>query len=618
MKDNAKSKVKKEKNHVLKNNIFALKLLFKMSPKLVIHGAGRRMTGYIEWLFYSAFYMRYLVTLLEGDAPFYKFVIFVGITAVFFCLVEFYHGYIDGYIKPVQTAKVNNGINLMLFKKAQNVELRCFEDTEFYNKYTLAMENADTRLIETVEVIWGVIFGAIASVASFYLLFSIDKWSVLFVIFPIIGNFVFNRKLGEIEFERNKDMAFHNRKSAYVNRVIYMREYSKEMRLTDALRLMLKRYEESLKGISEVTKKYKLKGAINHILRCSFTFSFIFEGMLIYGAYRTLVTGSMDMAELAVVAGMMVASTWILIGFADSCMTSFKNGLYVDNLRDFLDYKEKIPEDYDGSDAGSKIESIEFKNVSFKYDEKPVVENLSFKLEGNKTYALVGYNGAGKSTIIKLLMRFYDPDEGEILLNGHNIKEYNLSSYRNLFATAFQDHMLFSATVKENIMMRECTEEDDEKVIAALQKAGVYDKVMTLPKGIETVMTKEFDENGALLSGGESQKIVVARAFVSDSPFHIFDEPSSALDPIAEYELFDNIIKSGVDKTMLFISHRLSSVKDADKVLLLADGHVAEEGTHAELMALNGLYADMYEKQALNYHAITKEAWRGQNEKNNK
>ena len=607
--------MKKEKNHVIKNNLYALKLLFKLSPQIVIHGAGGKILGYVEWLFYSALFMRLIIKFLDEGAPFYYFVLFVIFVSLFFGIVEFYTVFINGFVKPVQTARVNNGLNTILFKKAQNVELRCFEDTEFYNKYTLAMENADTRLIETVEVIWGVIFGAIASLAAFYLLFQIDKFAVLFVIFPIIGNFVFNRALGKIEFERNKEMAYHNRKSAYVNRVIYMREYSKEMRLTNALRLMLERYKESLAGITKVANKYQLKGAINHLWRCSFTFSFIFEGMLIYGAYRTLVSKTMGMAELAVIAGMMVASTWILIGFADSCMASFKNGLYMDNLRDFLEYKEKIPEDYDGIDAGDKIESIEFRNVMFKYEEKPVVENLSFTLEGQKTYALVGYNGAGKSTIIKLLLRFYDPTEGEILLNGRNIKDYNLESYRKLFATAFQDHMLFSATIKENVMMRKCTSEDDEIVVEALKKAGVYDKIMTLPKGIDTIMTKEFDENGALLSGGESQKVVVARAFADAAPFHIFDEPSSALDPIAEYELFDNIIKNGQNKTMIFISHRLSSVKDADKVLLLADGKVKEEGTHEELMALEGLYADMYEKQAVNYLAVTKETWRNKDEK---
>ncbi len=227
------------------------------------------------------------------------------------------------------------------------------------------------------------------------------------------------------------------------------------------------------------------------------------------------------------------------------------------------------------------------------------------KFEGKKTYALVGHNGAGKSTIIKLLLRFYDPTEGEILLNGRNIKEYNLQKYRALFATAFQDNRMFSMTVADNVTLGEDIPENErEQVVTdALKLSGVYEKVMSLPLGINTTLTREFDDKGAVLSGGEFQKIVVSRAFARRCPIKVFDEPSSALDPIAEYKLFDNILKACKENTLLFISHRLSSVQNADHVFLLENGEVVEEGTHRELMARRGLYADMYQKQAENYLA---------------
>ncbi len=292
-----------------------------------------------------------------------------------------------------------------------------------------------------------------------------------------------------------------------------------------------------------------------------------------------------------------------MIGFTDSLVKGFKNGLFVDNLRGFLEHKESIPEDYAGEDPGEVIENIEFRDVSFSYKEEPVIRHLSFEIRGGRTYALVGHNGAGKSTIIKLLLRFYDPDQGEILLNGRNIKEFELQKYRALFATAFQDHQIFSLSIMENVLMRKGTPEDEEQVVKALKMAGVYDKAASLPHGIHTVLTREFSEEGAVLSGGEYQKIVVARAFVRNCPCKIFDEPSSALDPIAENELFDNILKAGRNKTMLFISHRLSSVQNADWVFMLENGTVKEEGTHAALIQKKGAYADMYEKQAVNYLA---------------
>ena len=201
------------------------------------------------------------------------------------------------------------------------------------------------------------------------------------------------------------------------------------------------------------------------------------------------------------------------------------------------------------------------------------------------------------------MLRFYDPTEGEIFLNGKNIKTYNLQKYRRLFATAFQDHQLFSLSVVENVLMEKETKSNQQRAVDALKLAGVWEKISSLPKGIHTTLTREFDDEGAVLSGGEYQKVVVARAFAKKCPFKIFDEPSSALDPIAEYELFNNILKSGKEKTMLFISHRLSSVRNADWVFMLEQGRIVEEGSHATLMERQGTYADMYQKQAVNYLA---------------
>lgn len=593
----------KKKRNSIKNNIYALKLLWHLCPSMVVHMAVSRFLGYFEWLFYSAFFMRYVINALETKQAFSSIMTFLGITVGVFAAISFYSSYVDGKVMPVKQEIVFKKLNLALFEKSSNVELSCFEDSDFYNKYTLAMDKADDNLIQTVSNIWGILFGMISAIASFLLMFEVDPWSVLFILFPIIGNFVFDRKIGKIDFERNKDMAPHNRKVAYVNRVMYLADYAKEVRLTKAFALMKRYYQEAMHGMMEVTKKYTGKAVVFHWFRVMFTFTFIFEGLLIYGAYRTLVNHSMSLAQLAVITSMMVSSTWILIGFTESLMAGFKHGLFVENLRTFMEYEEKIPEDYEGKNPGKEIQSIEFRNVSFRYKEEAVIHNLSFVLEGGKTYALVGHNGAGKSTIIKLLMRFYDPTEGEIFLNGKNIKEYNLQKYRELFATAFQDFQIFSLSVMENVWMQREEQADEEQVIQALRMAGVYDKVMTLPKGIHTILTKEFDEEGAVLSGGEYQKIVVARAFAKNSPFKIFDEPSSALDPIAEYQLFKSILKNSKEKTMLFISHRLSSVQNADKVFMLENGTVIEEGTHRELMAKKGAYADMYEKQAVNYLA---------------
>lgn len=598
---------KLRKSRAVANNLFAMNLLGKICPSMVVHKCISCFLGYFEWLFYSAFFMRYVIDSLSNGDSFRKIMVFVVIVASVEGLMTLYDRVLVGRIFPVNQAVINRGLYRKLFRKSRNVELSCFEDSDFYDRYTLAMERADERLITTVEAAFKVVFGAIASICAFKFMYDVDKISVLFVILPVIGNFVFNRRISHLDYARNKDMAPHNRRIAYINRVMYLPEYAKEMRLTGVFALMRKQYREAITGVADVTKKYTKKAAVLHWLYVMFTFTFIFEGLLIYGAYRTLVSRSMTLAQLSVITSMMVSTTWILIGFTESLTALFKNGLFVEYLRTFLEYKECIPEDADGADPGTEIQSIEFKNVSFSYKDKEVIKNLSMEFRGGKTYALVGHNGAGKTTLIKLLLRFYDPTEGQILLNGRDIREYNLRKYRALFATAFQDHRMFSMTVAENVIMGENVpaEEREEKVNEALRLAGAYDKVMSLPKGINTILTREFDDEGAMLSGGEFQKIVVARAFVRECPFKVFDEPSSALDPIAEAQLFDNIYESCRKNTLVFISHRLSSVQNADWVYLLSDGTVKEEGTHRKLMEKKGLYADMYTKQAKNYLAVS-------------
>ncbi|MBO4882302.1 MAG: ABC transporter ATP-binding protein [Lachnospiraceae bacterium] len=591
----------------IKNAAFALKLAAGISPAIVIHSFFLWLIGHGEWVFFDGVFMRVIVNGLDQNIGFDRIFRFILISGIVFCILRIYTGYIDNVVYPLETNRLFGGIYKKLYAKARNVELRCYEDSDFYNRYTMAMDGAEAKITAVLRGVFGALVGTVAAVVVFYLMFEIDHYAILFIISPLIGNFIFGNLKNKYEYKRYQGWVPNDKVLNYVSRMMYLPDGAKEIRLSQVFELMRKQYAEATEKNVKVSIKYAFANCTLSFLRITFTFTVIFEGVMFYAIYRNRVTGSISLAQLTIMTSLMVAMTWILIRVFENIMEILKNGMFINNLRSFLDYEEKIPEDFDGEMPSKDFESLEFRNVSFSYGEKKTIDSLSFAIKKGETAALVGHNGAGKTTIIKLLLRLYDPDEGEILYNGKNIKEYNLKAYREIFATTFQDFQVFGMSVKENILMGRHYDDEDAKVVGALKMAGVYDRIMALPEGLDTVMTKEFDENGAVLSGGETQKVAVARTFVRETPMKIFDEPSSALDPIAEYDLFKSILKEARDHTMLFISHRLSSVKDCDRVFMLEKGTLIEEGTHSELIASDGKYAQMYKKQAMNYLALENE-----------
>lgn len=588
----------------LRNDWYAMKLGFSISKSLVINAFFMRLAGYFEWVFFDAIFLREIVGALDEGKSFGEIFAFIAVCGILFFLINLYTNYADNVILPLQTTRLYGGVYRKLYAKARNVELKCYEDSDFYNRYTMAMDGAEAKVSAIIISFWGVLVGAAATAAVFVFMYEIDHYAVLFIICPLIGNFLFGNWKNKFEFKRYQEQAPNDKVLNYVNRTMYLPDYAKEIRLFQIFRLLKKQYHDATLDNVRVAKKYAFANAFLNFWKITFTFTAIFEGVLFYAIYRHLVTGSISLAQLTVMSSLMVAMTWILIRLFEDIMAIMKNGLFINNLRGFLEYREEIAEDQKGIMPEKEFESLVFDDVSFSYQNEGTIKNLSFELKKGEIAALVGHNGAGKTTIVKLLLRLYDPTSGVIFVNGRDIREYDLHAYREMFATTFQDFSVMGMTIKENVLMGRRYENEDELVVRSLKKAGVYEKVQSLPKGIHTMMTKEFEEDGAVLSGGENQKLAVARTFAKESPVKIFDEPSSALDPIAEYELFKNIMKEGREHTMLFISHRLSSVKNCDKVFMLENGRLIEEGSHGQLMKLGGSYAQMYKKQAMNYLAL--------------
>ena len=589
----------------LANNMFLFKLAWTMHPQRVIADFTVQACRQIANVFFAVYFMKYIIESISVDRDFREVALFIVVTLAVLLVFSLLDSWYDQRFKPLSDLTLYEKLYLILFRKAASVELKCFEDHEFYNQYTKAIQEADRRIGAVLDSLSRMIFSTLATISIFAVMFSIDRWVVLFALLPIVGNFFFGKKLNRLQFQQNNEFVPYQRKMDYVNRVIYLSHYAKEIRLSRIFSVLKNTYQEGFDGVISVIHKYRVKAGIVSFFKLFLTFTLIFQGVLLYGAYLALVKQSISISSFIVLGTAMVSGAWSLIRMSDSVVEINKNGIYIDNLRSFLSYESEIRED-ERQDKPSvpPLQRLALRDVHFTYDgaAKASLSRISIEVSKNETIALVGHNGAGKSTLIKLMMRLYDPTEGEIALNGRNIKEFDLMSYRSMYGVVFQDFKIFSMTIAENVLMREVTsEEDRELVVEALKKSRVYEKVASLPHGIDTMLTKEFDDEGVVLSGGEYQKIAIARIFAQPAEILILDEPTSALDPIAEYEIFESMIEACEDKAVVIISHRMSSAMLADRIYFMEEGGVQEAGTHAELMRRQGKYAELFMKQAEKY-----------------
>lgn len=587
------------------NNMFVLRLAWSMHPQRVLADfavqAGRQFAN----VFFSVYFMKYIIESISIERSFQQIIVFIILTLVLLLALSLLDNWYEHRFRPLSDLRLYEKLYLILFRKAASVELKCFEDHEFYNKYTKAIQEADQRVSAVLDNLSRIIFASLATISIFTVMYSIDRWVVWFALLPIIGNFYFGKKLNKLQFQQNEERVPFQRKMNYVNRVIYLSHFAKEIRLSRIFSVLRNTYKEGYDGVIAVVHKYRVRAGVISFFKIFLTFTLIFQGVLLYGAYLAIVKQSITISSFIVLGSAMVSGAWSLIRMSDSIVEINKNGIYIENLKTFLNYVSEIEEDADAvKPSVPPLRQLAFRNLQFTYEgaKEPSVRHITLEVNKNEKIALVGHNGAGKSTLIKLMMRLYDPTAGEILLNGRNIKQFDLMSYRSMYGTVFQDFKIFSMTIAENVLMREVESEADRQlVIEALKKSRVYDKVASLPKGIDTMLTKEFEDDGAVLSGGEYQKIAIARIFAQRAEILVLDEPTSALDPIAEYEIFESMMEACGDKAVVIISHRMSSAMLADRIYYIEDGMIQESGSHMELMQRQGKYAELFLKQAEKY-----------------
>lgn len=591
---------------VIKNQWFLWKLCFKVCPGYMIYHLydGFRYQGII--FLEHVLGIRYVLHCAEFHEPFWKAFAYIGAIL----LVNMIQIIPDGYFIHGWTYKAKpmlyRSLKEKMYEKAAEIDLSCYDDPKYYNDFVLAVAEAESSIDRFLKMCNMMVQGitVIVTTGAFYIM--TDATGILFVLASFVLRFLVSRVLNKLNFDVRLKVNPLERKRNYVSRVFYLNDYAKELRLHPKVGDKLeKEFEETNDEIAKEQKRVGLKRTFLNFTRDYVVGDFIMDGLYItYLVFKATVLKSLAYSDAVVLFNRTSSLRRGFANIADVVPMAQENSLYIDKIRAFLDYKPKMELNV-GETVPSNNAELSLKHVSFKYSEDAdeTLKDITLKVKPGEKIAIVGYNGAGKTTLIKLLMRLYDPTEGTITYHGKDIKDYKPCDYRRRIGVVFQDYQMYGATLLENVLMADSKAGDysEEAAKEALERAGFSKRLQTLPHGLDTQVTTEFDKDGINFSGGESQKIAISRAFYKDADILIMDEPSSALDPIAEYELNKAMESAAKGKTVFYISHRLSTTRDADRIILLEKGCIVEEGTHESLLEMNGKYAEMWRVQAGRY-----------------
>ena len=591
----------KAKAHIFRNTFFMLKCSFKSAPvaTLLIYLAYIAENVYYAVVF-NVMFLQTAISIIEGNGTFKEFAIKISLIVFGKIAVDLFSYIVFHPVREKYEFKYEGYLNRLIFEKAQQVELACYETPEFFDNYNRATwvveKGAYKRIIEGSAWTLGSVISIIFLVIYLY---KLDPLLLIIILCPVIVMY-FRVKRNGVEFAKEKEMTPFERQKDYTKRTVLLKDFAKEIKTTDIFTVVKRRFKEATENNIKAINKYGWRIAVLEMFSDFFGEVIPIAGGFGYGCYRLIVREDLPISDFSVLISAITNCRNKLNQLAHYFTMQQKQCLWVQNLREFLAYEPQLKS---GELEPGEFESLEFKNVSFRYNgnKKNTLSNVSFKITKGESIAVVGHNGAGKTTLSKLMMRLYDVTEGEILYNGINIKEYDLLKYRDKFASVFQDYRIFAMTVAENVLVEEVDETNIGRATQALKQSGVYGKISSLDKKENTLLTREFDENGALLSGGESQKVTIARMFAKNFDIAILDEPSSALDPVAESKMYDSLMEGTKNKTVIYISHRLSSATRSDNILVFSGGELIEHGDHDELMSLGGEYCKMFTLQASGY-----------------
>lgn len=601
-------KVRKDKipvSRMIRNNWYMVKYAAGYDKKFVWTVIGLYCLLQMLTAVYDTVLLKIIIDMLQGPDKLERLLAILLLSLVIVVMIEWLGQLMEQWSKA-KMVRLAGKIQRELMASNGKMDLLCYDSPEYYDMYLSVAAKTDEMVQKSINCVSKLIGGFLAMIVAAGVIFTIHPVIAIFPVCGFVVNLMTRFQITRLEFEYDLVNRQYMRKAEYSKRVFYQPEYAKELKLSTVKEPLRAQFDEALAKCEEAGKYYGVRitwiSLINWIMVYT-VFSFFCVPAFL--GYLALVLKSIVLGDVASTnnAANIVRRNLNEINFA---LVDFQMiGQYGDRFRKLIEHKSNIEGHKGSAEIPKQPQTLTLHDVSFAYPgtDRNILSHISLSVKPGEKIAIVGENGAGKSTFVKLLMRLYDVTDGAICYGDEDIRHYATDAYRDLYGAVFQDYQIYGGTVAENVLMSECKDEDRKRVEAALEMADFGKRLQTLPQGIDTVLTKEFDEEGVNLSGGEAQKVAIARIFAkkTENVIAILDEPSSAIDPVSEYRLNENLIRNAKDATVIFISHRLSTTRMADRIYLFAEGGIKEQGNHDELMALGGAYKEMFERQAKNY-----------------
>lgn len=591
------------KEGLLQNNIYVLRCVWKYDrgilPLILANTLVTAVAPFIGILFPRQILDELLTARRPGR---------LGLLLLSFFLASSLSSYLTQELKGIfmsRPVRVTAPCMNSMYQKCMEISFQCTEDTDFLNHVETACKGGGRDNFDGISGMlhkWFEAPGAVIALCGYVALVSGLHVLVLFFLVCSVGvSYALSLAQKRYEHSRRQELAGEERRSEYLYQLMYDFSYGKEIRLYDLADWLGSRFmacRDKIRSIKEIIKKSELLGAWVELL-----LSLVREG-IVYGYLVSMVAGNeMTVADFTMYAAAIGGFGEAFKRAARHLADGYGLSMQIDDYRSFMSRPDEMAQEPDPVPIPPAPYEFEFRDVSWRYPGSGhyVFRNLNLTIPKGHRLALVGHNGAGKSTFVKLLLRLYDVTEGEIFCNGINIRKFDRRAYYDLFSPIFQEVLPLGFSVADNIGVSDGKEIDRGRVGLCIYKAGLSDKINTLKYGADTCVLKIMDGEGTEFSGGEKQKLMIARALYKDGAVMLSDEPTAALDPLAEREIYESFDRLTENKTVVYVSHRLASTRFCDGIALFEEGRLAEYGTHEELMARNGKYAHMFHIQAKYY-----------------